>query len=453
MISKYATQNSYLADIEGRFLCTQFILDRYDLNSVVGKFYIETISQTINFEVGDLKSIPFQTPPSQEVGSLSKVNAYLAIDDWNHQELSVSFRENELIRLKKKGGIATMKDADEHYRQYWTNKFFQLHQNEEELNRQFIEIYGLQVELMPEVPVEDITILQEELDSKKLKKRDAELRGQKSEGRNPELPFKDKEVFAQFVSYAVGCMFGRYSLDQEGLILANQGETLEDYLNKIGKSETDVSFLPDDDNIIPVLDDEWFEDDIVARFHAFLKASFGETTFQQNLAFVEEHLGHDIRKYFARYFYKDHYKRYKKRPIYWKFASPKGHFNVLIYMHRYTPDTLNNILNNYLREFINKLKTRKEQMQHLENTGSSSEKAQASKEIDKLNAMISDCQNYEREILYPLASERIEMDLDDGVLVNYNLFGQAVEEIKSVNDKKKKKKVKAFDWIDSSKIR
>src|SRR5690625_461121 len=123
------------------------------------------------------------------------------------------------------------------------------------------------------------------------------------------------------------------------------------------------------------------------------------------------------------------------------------------YMHRYTQDTLNNILNNYLREFVNKLKTRKEQMQHLENIGSASEKAQASKEIDKLNAMIADCQTYEREILYPLASERIAMDLDDGVLVNYNLFGKAVEEIKSVNDKKKKKKVKEFDWIDGGRIR
>jgi hypothetical protein len=220
------------------------------------------------------------------------------------------------------------------------------------------------------------------------------------------------------------------------------------------KSESEVTFLPDEDNIVPVLDDEWFEDDIVFRFHEFLKASFGEDNFQKNLAFVEENITHgDIRKYFDKTFYKDHYKRYSKRPIYWKFSSPKGHFSVLIYMHRYTPDTLNNILNNYLREFVNKLKTRKEQMQHLENTGSASEKAQASKEIDKLNAMIADCQSYEREILFPLASERIEMDLDDGVLVNYNLFGKAVEEIKSVNDKKKKKKVKEFDWIDGGRVR
>lgn len=424
------------------------------LNSKVASKVLEVFSPTLDFNVGDIRRIPYVTEgKSDEINEIIDANIKIGKHDWDSRETSWDFQQNELIRFNKEGGIDTLEDAYEHYRQYWTNKFFQLHQNEEELNRQFIEIYGLEEELTPEVPLDEITILQEELDSKKLKKKDSELRRQKSEGRNPDLPFKDKEVFAQFISYAVGCMFGRYSLDQEGLILANQVETLEDYLEKVALSESEVSFLPDDDNIIPVLDDEWFEDDIVFRFHEFLKASYGEANFQQNLAFVEEQIGYDIRKYFDKYFYNDHIKRYNKRPIYWKFSSPKGHFSVLIYMHRYTPDTLNNILNNYLREFVNKLKTRKEQMQHLENTGSASEKAQASKEIDKLNDMIADCQTYEREILYPLASERIEMDLDDGVLVNYNLFGKAVEEIKSVNDKKKKKKVKEFEWIDGERIR
>ncbi|MCG2587770.1 BREX-1 system adenine-specific DNA-methyltransferase PglX [Rhodohalobacter sulfatireducens] len=424
------------------------------LNSKVAFNFLSILSPTLTFQVGDVGRLPITVTKNEEVENLSKNNVAIAKKDWNSRETSWDFQQNELIRFNKEGGIDTLEDAYEHYRQYWTNKFFQLHQNEEELNRQFIEIYGLEEELTPEVPLDEITILQEELDSKKLKKKDSDLRRQKSEGRNPDLPFKDKEVFAQFISYAVGCMFGRYSLDKDGLILANQGETLEDYLKKVEKSKAEATFLPDDDNIIPVLDDEWFEDDIVFRFHEFLKTSFGEEHFQKNLAFIEEHITHnDIRKYFDKTFYTDHYKRYNKRPIYWKFSSPKGHFSVLIYMHRYTQDTLNNILNNYLREFVNKLKTRKEQMQHLENTGSASEKAQASKEIDKLNKMIADCQTYEREILYPLASERIEMDLDDGVLVNYNLFGKAVEEIKSVNDKKKKKKVKEFDWIDGGRIR
>jgi type II restriction/modification system DNA methylase subunit YeeA len=425
------------------------------MNTKVCSEYLKVLAPSLHFTVGDIKYLPisskigpdFCTNLIHELSSTSK-------NDYDTNETSWDFKQSELIRFNKEGGIETLEDAYEHYQQYWTNKLFQLHQNEEELNRQFIEIYGLEGELTPEVPLDEITILQEELDSKKLKKKDSELRRQKSEGRNPDLPFKDKEVFAQFISYAVGCMFGRYSLDKEGLILANQGETLDDYLNKVygGVPEPVEGFLPDDDNIIPVLDDEWFEDDIVFRFHEFLKASFGEPKFSRNLTFVEEQLGHDIRKYFDRYFYKDHYKRYNKRPIYWKFSSPKGHFSVLIYMHRYTPDTLNNILNKYLREFISKLRTRKEQMQQLEVAGITSEKTQASKEIDKLNEMISDCKKYE-EILFPLASERIEMDLDDGVLVNYNLFGKAVEEIKSVNDPKKKKKVKEFDWIDGERVR
>ena len=451
--------NGYLFDSGGS---TIFIDDEKLTKKILGVLdskvlntFMSLFNSTLNFQPGDIARVPIPNNISEKSLQLVQFCIDLSRTDWNKGEYSWDFQQNELIRFNKEGGVDNLEESYEHYRQYWTNKFFQLHQNEEELNRQFIEIYGLEDELTPEVPLDEITILQEELDSKKLKKKDAELRRQKAEGRNPDLPFKDKEVFAQFISYAVGCMFGRYSLDKEGLILANQGETLKDYFTKVyGEvAEPVEAFLPDEDNIIPVLDDEWFEDDIVFRFQEFLKASFGDANFQKNLSFVEEQIGYDTRKYFDKYFYNDHIKRYNKRPIYWKFSSPKGHFSVLIYMHRYTPDTLNNILNNYLREFVNKLKTRKEQMQHLENTGSASEKAQASKEIDKLNEMIADCQTYEREILYPLASERIEMDLDDGVLVNYNLFGKAVEIISGVNDPKKKKKVKEFDWIDGERIR
>ncbi|MBT5306261.1 MAG: cyclic nucleotide-binding domain-containing protein, partial [Candidatus Scalindua sp.] len=147
-----------------------------------------------------------------------------------------------------------------------------------ELNQQFIEIYDLKEELSPDVPLEDITILKEETSIV-----------------NGELIFDQNEILSQFISYAVGCMFGRYSLDKEGLILANQGETLQDYLLKVEKEELELSFVPDDDNIIPILDDEWFEDDIVGRFYAFLKASFGEQNFERNLSFVEDSLGKDYK--------------------------------------------------------------------------------------------------------------------------------------------------------------
>ena len=352
--------------------------------------------------------------------------------EWDSKENSWDFQRNDFIHFKGQD----IEESYDLYQQYWKNKFFQLHKSEEELNRQFIEIYGLQEELTLDVPMEDITILKEETSIK-----------------NGQLVFHADEVFAQFMSFTVGCMFGRYSLDKDGLVLANEGETLQDYLHKVEKTANECNFLPDKDNIIPVLDDEWFEDDITGRFYQFLKVSFGEANFNKNLAFVEEQLGKDIRKYFTKDFYPDHIKRYKKRPIYWMFSSPKGSFNVLIYLHRYTPDTVSNILNKYLKEFIGKLKTRKETLQHLQINGSASEKTKAIKENDSIDKMLIELHEYERDVLFPLATDRIAIDLDDGVLVNYNKFGKAVKDVTGLNDKATKKKVREFDWIDATQIR
>jgi len=392
----------------------------------------KVLNPTINLQIGDVIRLPFLDIKSEIVEILVKQCVDISRNDWNSREISWYFQINNLIRLKE----STLEKTFDEYTCYWKNQFNKLHQNEEELNRQFIEIYGLQDELTPDVPLEEITILQEETSIK-----------------DGELVFHADEVFAQFVSYAVGCMFGRYSLDKEGLILANQGETLQDYLEKVGKKEEELTFVPDRDNIIPVLDDEWFRDDIVERFHTFLKASFGEQNFRKNLDFVEECLGKDIRRYFTRDFYKDHIRRYKKRPIYWMFSSPKGYFNVLVYLHRYTPDTINRILNSYLKEFIEKLKMYRSQQEHIEVEGSVTEQNKARKEIDRINVMLEDCMQYETEILYPLATERITLDLDDGVLVNYNKLGSAVAKVDGLNDKKTKEKVRKFDWIDTSQIR
>lgn len=211
--------------------------------------------------------------------------------------------------------------------------------------------------------------------------------------------------------------------------------------------------MPDDDNIIPILDEEWFEDDIVNRFHQFLKVAFGEEHFSKNLAFLEDSLGKDIRKYFLRDFYPDHIRRYKKRPIYWMFSSPKGTFNVLIYMHRYTPDTINLILNKYLRQLQEKMKHQLDHLNHVLDTGSAAEQNKATQEKDRLRNLLLELQEYEREVIYPLATERIPIDLDDGVLVNYNKFGRALKEVAGLNDKKTKEKVRGFDWIDTGLIR
>lgn len=399
------------------------------LNSTVSLYLLKVLAPTLTFQVGDIARLPM------EWGDLTMDSIFDSIDisrrEWDSRENSWDFNQSQILSHEGQ-------DIEESFllaKQYWKNKFFQLHKNEEELNRQFIEIYGLQDELKPDVPLEDITILKEETSIE-----------------NGELVFHADEIFAQFVSYSIGCMFGRYSMDREGVILANQGETLQDYLAKVGESGSEISFLPDDDNIIPILDDEWFEDDIVGRFHEFLKASFGERNFRKNLDFVEECLGKNMRKYFTKDFYKDHIKRYKKRPIYWMFSSPKGHFNVLVYLHRYTPDTISTILNSYLREFIEKLNLQMKQLKQVEISGSASEQAKARKEMDKLDLMLDDCREYE-EILFELASERIALDLDDGVLVNYNKMGKAVATVPGLNDKKAKDKVKKFDWIDTSQIR
>ena len=234
------------------------------------------------------------------------------------------------------------------------------------------------------------------------------------------------------ISYAIGCMFGRYSVDEPGLILADQGATLEDYLAKVPKP----TFMPDADNVIPMVDGDWFEDDIVARFRQFLRVACGERYFEENLRFIEDSLGvKSLREYFVTRagrskFYDDHLQRYKKRPVYWLFSSPKGTFNALIYMHRYTPSTVSTVLNEYLREFESKLEANRQHQERLAaGSGAPREKAAAMKEADRLRKMLLELSEYESDVLYPLASKRIEIDLDDGVKANYPKFYPAVKKI------------------------
>ena len=401
------------------------------LNSKITQVLLTATSPTLDYHEGPLRRIPFKYVDDERVIDLTKECVSISKEDWNCQEYSWDYQANGLLDQ----GDKDIKTSLEMFIEYWKNKFRTVHEIEEALNQRFIQLYELTNELSPIVKLEEISILQNEtkvVDGK--------------------LTFDRNEILAQFVSYSVGCMFGRFSPDKKGLILANQGETLQDYLIIVDKPITEISFLPDDDNIIPVLDDEWFEDDIVGRFYEFLKASFGEKNFIKNLQFVEDCLGKDIRKYLTKDFYKDHIKRYKKRPIYWMFSSPKGHFKVLVYLHRYTPDMLSRILNNYLREFMSKLSSEKERQQDIVVTGAPREQAKALKEIDKIEKQIDDCLEYEA-ILRELALERIELDLDDGVLVNYNKMGKAVATVPGLNDAKAKKKVRGFDWIDTTQIR
>ena len=224
-------------------------------------------------------------------------------------------------------------------------------------------------------------------------------------------------------------MFGRYILDASGLILANQDETLADYLARV----PEPAFLPDEDNVIPVLDGDWFPDDIVDRFRKFLRLTFGDAHFRENLAFIETQIG-DIRRYFTRSFYDDHVKRYKKRPIYWMFASPRGTFQALTYMHRYRSDTVSVLLNDYLREFIRKLYTERERLEKLSDDpdATQAQRTSATKGVLTVGKQLTELEEWERDVIFPLAQAKIEIDLDDGVKRNYPLFGAALKPIKGL---------------------
>jgi hypothetical protein len=227
-------------------------------------------------------------------------------------------------------------------------------------------------------------------------------------------------------------MFGRYSLNKPGLVLANQAETVKDYIEKVGLPKEEITFLPDEDNVLPLTEGEYFTDDIVTKFKRFLRVTFGEEYYEQNLVFIEKALGKDIRKYFLSEFYPHHVRMYKKRPIYWLFSSPRRTFNALVYLHRYNPDTVNTVLNDYLRQFIKKLEAEKstlETRKALESL-SARDSAQIEKDLEGIKKQLRELAEYERNILFPLAAKRLEIDLDDGVKVNYAKFGDALYPVK-----------------------
>jgi hypothetical protein len=308
-----------------------------------------------------------------------------------------------------------VEDAYNAYCDYWREKFFQLHANEEELNRLFIDIYGLQDELTPEVPLEEITIL----------KNEAKIV-------DGELVFQKEEIIKQLVSYAVGVMFGRYSLDHEGLHIADMGVSPEEANAKFDIQHP--TFEVDDDNIIPVLEDAYFDDDIVGRFYAFLKAAFGEAYLEENIRFVEEALGKSLRKYFVKDFYEDHVKRYKKRPIYWMVSSPKHAFNALFYMHRYRLDIFARIQTGYLHEYMAKLEAKLADARRiaLDESSSARDKKAAQKEITRIEKALKELRDFDNDALSHYAAQSVEINLDDGVKVNYCRFKEVLWPIKGL---------------------
>ena len=399
------------------------------LTSNLASSFLSALNPTLNFQVGNIQSLPIllglgDSTAASKTADKALPQVETEKMDWDSFEPSWDFRQLPLLGVRCQG--LGVRDCYAKLREQWIENTLKMQELEEENNRIFIEAYGLQDELSPDVPLKEITLTCNPYYRYGV---DADLvSGVREFPINAEL---EKRLLAdtmhELISYAVGCMFGRYSLDKPGLVLANQGETLEDYLRQV----PNPSFMPDKDNVIPILEGEWFVDDIVSRFADFLKVAFGTEKYSENISFIEEALGKDLRVYFLKDFYNDHVKRYKKRPIYWLFSSPKGSFNALIYMHRYTPDTASIMLNGYLREYIHKLRAKVSQFEHQLNAGNLSErdKMLTRKEIDRLQDVITELELWDAKVLLPLAEKRFEIDLDDGVKVNYVKFSGAVRSI------------------------
>lgn len=365
------------------------------LNSNVVRALLKLISPTINYQVRDIFSIPVEKDVliSDQIDNLVEQNIDMEKMDWDAFETSWDFQHHPLLRK-----VPTIAEAFDQWQAECDDRFNQLKANEEKLNRIFIDIYGLQEELTPEVEDKDVTV------------RKADL------GRD----------IRSFISYAVGCMFGRYSLDVDGLAYAGGEWDNSKY----------ASFAADKDNIIPICDDEYFEDDIVGLFVEFVKTVYGVDTLDENLKFIADALGGKgqpkdvIRNYFLNDFYKDHCKIYQKRPIYWLFDSGKKNgFKALIYLHRYQPDTIARIRTDYVHEQQARYRTAIVDLEQRIVNVSTDERVKLNKKLITLQAQDTEIRTYEEKI-HHLADQMISIDLDDGVKKNYAIFQDVLAKIK-----------------------
>ena len=353
------------------------------LNTNVARYYFEVFNPTINLQVKDVKNIPIILDKHELIELLSKECVSLCKTDWDSFETSWDFKTHPLLKP-----VPLISESFAQWSDECEKRFTRLKSNEEELNRIFIDIYGLQDELTPEVEDKDVTV------------------------RRADLTRDIKSL----VSYAVGCMFGRYSLDSEGLAYAGGDWDGSKY----------KTFIPDPDNCIPVTDEEYFRDDIVVRFVDFIRTVYGADTLEENLTFIADALGtrgntsrERIRNYFLNDFIKDHIKIYQKRPIYWMFDSGKQNgFKALVYMHRWNADTTGNVRVEYLHKLQRIYENEIRQAQDVAETGSGREVSAAQKRIEKLTKQLKETHDFDEKIAH-LALSRIDIDLDDGVKVNY----------------------------------
>lgn len=390
------------------------------LNSSVARKVIEFLSPTTHVEVGQVSELPVLTALGADYENRTrKVMRRIDVSrsDWCYYETSWEFQSSPLVQRAEPGG--SLEDALERWWHDSVNVAREAQELEIENNHHWARVYGLENEVPVDVPLSRVSLTSNPW-----------FRYAKTSASTEEdyRTLFTADAVRDLISYGVGCILGRYSLDQPGLILADQGSTLDDYL----RSVPEPTFRPDSDGIIPVTDGEWFEDDIVARFRDFMVAAFGRERLEANVRYIEDVLDKSLRQYFVKDFYPDHCKRYSNRPIYWMFSSrpdSQASFRALIYLHRYTPSMLGAVLSDYLRDYEAKLRA---EASRLERTGAAADQKQA----DAHRRALTECEDYERDVLYPLASRGVEIDLDDGVLVNYLRFGRALQKVAAIEKKR-----------------
>lgn len=395
------------------------------LNTKIAKRYFEFLSPTLNFQPGDIGKMLYISPNGDEDKVESVVNDSIVISkqDWDSRETSWDFKQSPLLKTR----AGSLKESFTQWLAAAKEDFVQLHQNEEELNRIFIEIYGLQDELTPEVPLKDITILQKELNRKSLEKLEPQFRANGKE--TIALPIEEAEVISQFISYLIGVMMGRYRLDKFGLNIAHPNPTEEElasYTVTASDGET-LTINIDRDAILPLMGEDCaFPDDVLVQLKKLLQAIWGEDSLTANINFLQQSLGTSLHTWLTTKLWKYHTGMYKKKPIYWLFSSnpkkpEKSAFKVLAYMHRMDKFTVQQIQRNYLYPHQDHIKA---QLQSLkENEANLSKDEQ--KELEKLQSWELELRDY-NEVLKDLANQQIEFDLDDGVSVNYEKFEGAV---------------------------
>ena len=392
-------------------------------NTKVFNEVAKIISPAGHIQIGEIGKMPCCDNAPEGIEEVGKQNISISKQDWDSHETSWDFQRNPL--LEQLDLLKPLEVLVENYKSEWEDHFHTLHRNEEELNRKFIEIYGLQDELTPDVPLDEITILQ---------KGEISIEDNK-------IVWHNDVIIKQFISYLVGCMMGRYSADKPGLIIASQGQKVADL--DLKKQTIEI----DDDGIIPVImEEDFFADDLTQRIETAVKKLFGERNFYENMKFIKVALGMNLRDYLYKNYYADHQQMYSvkgaKRPIYWLFSSQmgekkkKGHFKALVYMHRLESDTLSKLHADYVHPYLTKVE---QQLREAEDDATRDDLSQAQhnkalKQAEELKEKVREVKAFETQLV-EMASARITIDLDDGVKVNYPKFYPLVEPIKGLDTK------------------